>query len=120
MGFDATDPVGVTDHVSHDGTGHLHPFALVPVADPPSPEFPEGTDAQDDEFPDFLWLFTKQSSSSNEDDDRAVAVFELVKVEKLEGVTVEIDAEAVQKVKLTYQLIFGGEPGDTFGYGFSF
>ncbi|MBI2906181.1 MAG: hypothetical protein HYX92_00850, partial [Chloroflexi bacterium] len=60
-----------------------------------------GVDLTSENKPNFLWLFTKTSSSSaaeRKDDSRDVAVFKLVKVEKIEGTS---------NVKLTYQQILG-------------
>lgn len=62
---------------------------------------PAGVDLTSENKPNFLWLFTKTSSSSaaeRKDDSRDVAVFKLVKVEKIEGTS---------NVKLTYQQILG-------------
>jgi len=53
----------------------------------------------------FLWLFEKKSSVSETDDDRVVAVFKLIKVEKLEGV-VQTTGGTAQKVRLTYERVF--------------
>ncbi|MFH1140326.1 MAG: prepilin-type N-terminal cleavage/methylation domain-containing protein [Chloroflexota bacterium] len=51
--------------------------------------------------PNFLWLYKKQSSSLGTDDDRAVAVFTLVKVEQIEA------SGGAATVNLTYEQILG-------------
>ncbi|MDO8749562.1 MAG: prepilin-type N-terminal cleavage/methylation domain-containing protein [Dehalococcoidia bacterium] len=58
------------------------------------------------EAPNFLWLFKKQSSSLGTDDDRAVAVFTLVKVQQIEPA----GGGAATTVDLTYEQILGPAP----------
>ncbi len=65
---------------------------------------PAGAGEASDGVQNFLWLFEKTSSSDdpeNRDDSREVAVYQLVKVEKLETA-----ASDGANLKLTYQRIF--------------
>jgi len=72
---------------------------------------PEGARAQsaaNGGLDNFLWLFKKASSVGSEGDDRRVAVFKLVKIEKLESLTVTDTASpdfGKQKVRLTYKQV---------------
>ncbi|MBI4219815.1 MAG: Ig-like domain-containing protein, partial [Chloroflexi bacterium] len=69
-------------------------------------EAPKGFDRTSNGFPNFLWLLDKSTSNpANPDDSREVAVFKLLKVDKIEG---QKTAGGTQKVKLTYRQIFGG------------
>jgi prepilin-type N-terminal cleavage/methylation domain-containing protein len=53
--------------------------------------------------PNLLWLFKRQSSSLGTDDDRAVTVFTLVKVEQIEPTA----GGGATTVNLTYEQILG-------------